>query len=100
MRSSLLVKIQGKNIIIYQNMDVVLFGTCSHVIILTQKVDPRAEGGAMVLFNESSIKAIEFLSFVKSLTDNNISQDIFVEGHNASGALCQVLALVLVLEVL
>jgi hypothetical protein len=41
------------------NIDVVLFGTCSQVIIKTGKVDPRAEGGARILIKESSIKAIE-----------------------------------------
>ncbi len=49
----------GENVIIYLNMDVVLFGTCSHVIIKTQKMDPLAEGGARILIKEGSIKAIE-----------------------------------------
>ncbi len=40
-------------------MDVVLFGTCSHVITKMQKVDPPAEGGARILIKEISIKAIE-----------------------------------------
>ncbi len=40
-------------------MDVVLFGTCSHMLIITRKVDPCAEGGARILIMESSIKAIE-----------------------------------------
>ncbi len=40
-------------------MDVTLFRTCSHVIIMMQKVDPRAEGGVRILIKESSIKAIE-----------------------------------------
>ncbi len=40
-------------------MDVTLFETCSHMIIMTRKVDPRAEGGARILIKESSIKAIE-----------------------------------------
>ncbi len=40
-------------------MDVVLFRTCSHVIIKMQKVDPLAEGGARILIKESSIKVIE-----------------------------------------
>jgi hypothetical protein len=44
---------------LYLNMDVTLFGTCSHVIFMTQKVDPRAEGGARILIKESSIKVIE-----------------------------------------
>jgi hypothetical protein len=40
-------------------MDVTLFETCSHVIIMTKKVDPGAEGGARISIKESSIKAIE-----------------------------------------
>ncbi len=40
-------------------MDVVLFGTCSQVIIKKQKVDPCTEGGTRILIKESSIKAIE-----------------------------------------
>ncbi len=39
--------------------DVTLFGTCSHMIIMTWKVDPHAEEGARILIKESSIKAIE-----------------------------------------
>ncbi len=37
-------------------MDVSLFGTCSHVIIMTRKVDRCTEGGARILIKESSIK--------------------------------------------
>ncbi len=44
---------------IYLNMDVTLFGTCSHVIIMMRKVDPGTEGGARILIKESSIKVIE-----------------------------------------
>jgi hypothetical protein len=40
-------------------MDVILFRTFSHVIIMTQKVDPRREGGAEIFIKESSIKAID-----------------------------------------
>jgi hypothetical protein len=40
-------------------MDATLFETCSHVIIIRQKEDPRAEGGVKILIKESSIKAIE-----------------------------------------
>ncbi len=40
-------------------MDVTLFKTCSHVIIMTQKVDSPAEGEARILIKESSIKVIE-----------------------------------------
>jgi hypothetical protein len=40
-------------------MDVTLFGTCSHMIIMTRKVDPCAEGGARILIKKSSVKAIE-----------------------------------------
>ncbi len=35
-------------------MDVSLFSSDSHVIIKTQNVDPRAEGGARILIKESS----------------------------------------------
>jgi hypothetical protein len=48
-------------------MDVSLFGTCSHVIIMTQKVDPRAEGGARIFINEISIKVIEMLEMCQAL---------------------------------
>jgi hypothetical protein len=46
----------GENIIIYLNIDVVLFGTHSHVIIKTQKVDPRAEGGARILIKKKVVE--------------------------------------------
>ncbi len=46
-------------------MDVILFATCSHVIIMMRKVDPHAEGGARILFKESSIKAIEMWQVLK-----------------------------------
>ncbi len=48
-RSSLLVKYNGENIIIYLNMDVVLFGPCNHVIKMMQRVDPHAEGGRILI---------------------------------------------------
>ncbi len=35
------------------NIGVGLFGSHSHVIIKTRKVDPRAEGGARILIKES-----------------------------------------------
>jgi hypothetical protein len=61
-------------------MDVTLFGTCRHVIIMTQKVDPHAEGGARKFINGSSIKAIEMcrdaLSFRKSSTDTKMDKVI------------------------
>jgi hypothetical protein len=57
-RSSLLVKIQWQKHQ-YLNMDVTLFGTCSHMTIMMWKVDTRTEGGARILIKESSIKAIE-----------------------------------------
>ncbi len=46
-RSSLLLKIciNGENVITYLNIDVVLFGTYSHMFIKIRKVDPCAEGG-------------------------------------------------------
>ncbi len=40
-------------------MDVTLFKTCSHMVIMMQKVDLRAEGGARIFIKESSIKTIE-----------------------------------------
>ncbi len=40
-------------------MDVTLFETFSHVIIMIKKVDQHAEGGARILIKESYIKAIE-----------------------------------------
>ncbi len=43
----------GENVIIYLNMDVVVFGTCSHVVIKMQKVDPRTEKGVRILIKES-----------------------------------------------
>jgi hypothetical protein len=50
---------------LYLNMNVTLFGTCSHMIIMMQKVDPHAEGGARILIEESSIKAIEMWRVLK-----------------------------------
>ncbi len=41
------------------NIDVVLFRTFSHEIIVTQKGDTHAEGGERILIKESSIKVIE-----------------------------------------
>jgi hypothetical protein len=49
----------GKNIIIYLNMDVTLFGTFSHIIKMMRKVDPHAERGAGIFIKESSIKVID-----------------------------------------
>jgi hypothetical protein len=46
-------------------MDVTLFETCSHVILITWKVDPHAEGGVRILITESSIKAIEMLQVLE-----------------------------------
>jgi hypothetical protein len=40
-------------------MDVILFKTLSHMIIMMRKVDPRAEKGAGILIKESSIKVID-----------------------------------------
>jgi hypothetical protein len=57
----------GKYVIIYLNIDVVLFGTHSHVIIKTQKVDPHAEGGARILIKDSDR---DVLRLEKSSTDN------------------------------
>ncbi len=38
-------------------MDVILFRTFRHVIIIMQKVDPLAERGMGILIKESCIKA-------------------------------------------
>ncbi len=46
-------------------MNVSLFRTFSHVIIMTGKVDPWAEGGARILIKESSIKAIGMCRVLK-----------------------------------
>ncbi len=40
-------------------MDVILFRTFNHVIIMMWKVDPRAEKGKGILIKESSIKVID-----------------------------------------
>ncbi len=40
-------------------MGAILFRTFSHVIIVMQKVDPRAEKGAGISIKESSIKVID-----------------------------------------
>jgi hypothetical protein len=54
-RSSLLVKIQWqKHHYTSEHGCYSVLGTCSHVIIMTQK-----EGGARIIIKESSIKAIE-----------------------------------------
>ncbi len=60
----------GENIFIYLNIDVGLFGSHSHVIIKTQKVDPRAEGGARILIKESDG---DVSSLEKSLTDKCVT---------------------------
>jgi hypothetical protein len=44
--------------IIYANMDVILFKTFSHVIIMTWKVDSHPEKVARILIKESSIEVI------------------------------------------
>ncbi len=41
------------------NMDVTMFRTFSHVIIMTWKVDPHAETGSGIFMNDSSIKGID-----------------------------------------
>jgi hypothetical protein len=40
-------------------MDVILFRTFSHLIIMTQKMDPHTEKGIGILIKESSIKVID-----------------------------------------
>ncbi len=42
---------------------------CSHVTIMMCKVDPRVEGGAVILIKESYIRSIEMCRFGKSSTD-------------------------------
>jgi hypothetical protein len=49
----------GENIINYANMDVTLFRTFSHMIIMTLKVDPHAERGVGIFIKESFIKDID-----------------------------------------
>ncbi len=56
----------GENVIKYLNIDVALFGIHGHFIIETQKVDPHAEGGAMILIKESDR---DVSSLEKSSTD-------------------------------
>jgi hypothetical protein len=41
------------------NMDIILFRSFSRMVIMTLKMDPCAEGGAGILIQESSIKAID-----------------------------------------
>jgi hypothetical protein len=41
------------------NMDVTLFRTFSHVIIMTWKVDPHAKTGSRIFMKDSSIKGID-----------------------------------------
>jgi hypothetical protein len=51
-------------------MDVILFRTFSHVIIMMRKVDPCAEKGAGILIKESSFEVIDTpLRLKKSSTD-------------------------------
>ncbi len=40
-------------------MDVILFTNFSHVIIMTQKVNPHGGGGAGILIKESSVKVMD-----------------------------------------
>ncbi len=41
-------------------MDVILFRTFSHVIMMTWKVDPCSEKGAGLFIKESSINVMNF----------------------------------------
>ncbi len=50
-------------------MEVILFRTFSHVIIMTWKVDPHAEGGTGIFIKESSIKVKDARRVRKSSTD-------------------------------
>ncbi len=54
----------GKNIIIYTNMDVILFRTFSHMIIMTRKVDPCSVTGA------GDITAVFLNRFVNEIFGN------------------------------
>jgi hypothetical protein len=56
----------GENIIIYLNIDAVLFGRHGQVIIKTGKEDPLTEGGARILIKETDR---DVSSLEKSLTD-------------------------------
>jgi hypothetical protein len=47
------------NIIIYLNVDVTLFRTFSHMIIMPQKVNSHVERGAGIFIKESSTKVID-----------------------------------------
>jgi hypothetical protein len=47
----------GKNIIVYTNMDVTLFRAFNHMIIMMRKVDLHAEKGILIM--ESSFKVID-----------------------------------------
>jgi hypothetical protein len=55
-RSIYFRRYNGKNIIIYVNMDVILIRTFSRVIIMTKIVDPHTEKGAGILIKENSIE--------------------------------------------
>ncbi len=58
-RSSLLLKKQWKEHHYFYKHGYILFGTFSHMIIMTQKVDPLAEKGAGISIKESSFKVID-----------------------------------------
>ncbi len=58
-RSSLLVKIQWR---LHNYIDVVLFGSCRHMIMMTLKVDPLAERGARMRNRDR-------MSFIKNSND-------------------------------
>jgi hypothetical protein len=47
--------------IIYLNIGVVLFGSCSHVIMMTPKVDPRTEQGARMWNRDRLRKRVSFI---------------------------------------
>jgi hypothetical protein len=56
--------------IIYLNIDVVLLGSCSHVIMMMPKVDPHTEQGAR-MWNRDRLK--NRMSLIKNSNDNTIS---------------------------
>ncbi len=47
--------------IIYLNIGVVLFGSCSHVIMMTPKVDPHAERGVRMWNRDRLRKRVSFV---------------------------------------
>ncbi len=61
----------GYNMIIFLNIDVVLFGSCSHVIMMIPKVNPPTERGAR-MWNRDRLR--NRMSLVKN--SNDISKTV------------------------